>query len=300
MALALKAQSEKIQCFGWDADLEKYMDVEKSAAFRSLPKKRKDVFRNADLVILNIPPEEMQDTLREMNDSAPSKAVLVNIYRLHVLPDQWVKEIMGKDTPFVSILPALDHSAQLELSAANADLLSGRVAMISIPAWTNPAVLDVAVDLAVLIGSVPVFADAYEVDGLIAANLLLPEMASAALMLAVSGQPSWRDGQMLAGRTLNQATTVLETTAPAAIAQSMQANRDNAVRVLDDMIEELQHIRRAFAAEDAQALEEHIAQAAGARQAWLKQRRMPAGGRNVTSSIPTAKHALERMLERAE
>ena len=300
MAFALKAQSDEIQCFGWDADLEKSIEVDKIGAFCSVPKKRKDVFRNANLIILNLSPEELQDALREMKDTISPEAVLVNVSRLHVLPDQWVKEILGSETQFVSLLPALDHTAELTLDEANAGLLAGGTALISIPAWTDPVVLDMAVDLAVLLGSMPVFADAYEVDGLIAANLLLPEMTSAALMLAVSGQPSWRDGQMLAGRTLNQATAVLESAAPAALAQSMQANRDNAVRVLDDMIEELQQIKRAFAAEDGQALEEHITRAAKAREAWLKKRQLPAGRKTVTSSIPTAKLALEHMLKRAE
>ena len=299
MALALKAKSEEIQCLGWDADLEICKEVDKSEAFRSIPKKRKDVYRNADLIILNVAPEELQDTLREMKDSAPSEAVFVNVSRLHVLPDQWVKEIMGSDTQFVSLLPALDPTAELTLDAANADLLLGGASLISMPAWTDPAVVDVAVDLTVLLGSMPIFADAYEVDGLIAANLLLPEMTSAALMLAVSGQPSWRDGKMLAGCVLNQATAALERATPLAVAQSVHANRDNAARVLNDLIEKLQRAKRALDAEDSQALEEQIAQAAKAREEWLKQRQQPVGRKNVTSSIPTAKYALERLLKRA-
>ena len=299
MALALHARSDEIQCYGWDADLEKRIESDKTGAFRSVPKKMKDVLPDAALVILNQPPEGFKDILNEIKSSLSPDTVLVNVSRLHVLPDNWVKETLGSDTQFVSILPALNPAGVMETEAAGAELFAGGVAMVTMPAWTDPSALDVAVDLAVLLGSMPVFADAYEVDGLSAANLILPELAASALMSAVSGQPSWRDGKLLAGGVLNQATALLEGTESTAVAQTAFANRENVIRLLDDLTEELQRTKRALEAADSQALEALLAQTAKARADWLKAWRQPVGGKNVTSSIPTEKYALERLLKRA-
>ena len=90
--------------------------------------------------------------------------------------------------------------------------------------------------MAVLLGGLPVFAEAGEVDGWAAANLLLPELAACVLMDAVSGQPSWRDGQMLAGASLAAASSAPLTELQAADwAQIALSDSQNSLRVLDNL-----------------------------------------------------------------
>ena len=70
--------------------------------------------------------------------------------------------------------------------------------------------LDLAVDLAVLLGGYPVFTSPEELDGLISANLLLHQLAAAVLMKTAAEQPSWQEGKAIAGKALFHATLPLK------------------------------------------------------------------------------------------
>ncbi len=94
----------------------------------------------------------------------------------------------------------------LGLEAARADLFQGGLMAIVTPATTNSAAIKLAADLTRLLGAMPLFADPLEVDGLMAATHLLPQLMAAALLNATVDQPGWREGRKFAGRAYAEAT----------------------------------------------------------------------------------------------
>ncbi len=78
--------------------------------------------------------------------------------------------------------PAYLDETKLGIDAAHADLFKNSLMVITSPPGTDADALKLATDLAMLLGSIPFFADAYETDGLMAAVHLLPELVAAALV----------------------------------------------------------------------------------------------------------------------
>ena len=300
-ALALHTKSADIHCLGWDVDPDRREAAKDSGAFLKIVKKVKNAVTGADLIILTLAPEDMKSALCECKENIKPNVVLVNMSNLQALPAQLTKDILAWDARFVSLLPVLNPAFLQEspevLGNGRADLFTGSQAYISAPPTTGADVLDTAVDLAVLLGSLLIFAGAVEVDGLIAANALLPEMAAFALMDTVSGQPSWRDGKAIAAEGLAQASAPLADERVPAAVQDMRANCDNAVRLLDDLTASLQRLKAALLDEDAASLEAFLGDAWKAREDWLKERRQAGANKAAFSSVPTEKYALERFLK---
>ncbi len=300
-ALALRAKETDIRCRGWDTDPERRKTADDSGAFQKVSKKVKDVVADADIIILVLAPDELRSAVNEFKQTLKTDAVMVNMSRLHALPARLVKEILAQDNNFVSLLPVLNpvllQEPLEELADGRADLFTDSLVYISAPPSAEERVLDVAVDLAVLLGSMPVFADAHEVDGLIAANLMLPKMAACALMNAVSRQPSWREGGSIAGDELALTSEPLNDMNILSSAQSMHANRENNVRLLDDLVASLQSIKTGLQEENSKKLEALLNDSKKAREDWLEQRSRVGKHTASTSSVPTEKFALERFLD---
>ena len=157
--------------------------------------------------------------------------------------------------------------------------------------------LDLAVDLAVLLGGQPVLADPYEVDGLLAAYLSLPELAAAVLMETASGQPSWQEGGRIAGQAMAQATAPLDGKLGVQWAQELLANRENLVRLLDELTGKMQRLKNTLLAEDEETLAAMLERDIQERSDWLLGKEKSEQGRELASSIPTEKQALEHILK---
>ncbi len=303
-ALALRARHNEIQCKGWDRDPHRLAAGERSRAFQGLSKHIKEIAPGAPVLLMDLPARDLQAALSGLKGNLSPEAVLVNLSALHVQPAQWAREALGGAAKFVSLLAAYHphtlNEAGDDADEAREDLFARAVIYISAPADTDEAVLDLAADLVLMLGGLPVFADAAEVEGLAAANLLLPVLTSAALMAAVSRQPSWQDGRQLAGRALAQATAPLAEMSIGALAGEALANRQNTLRLLDDLTAAIRQMQATLQREDGAALENLLADGLDARLGWLKERTPQAEergkGSGKTSESVQEKRALERFL----
>jgi prephenate dehydrogenase len=296
-AMALSAKHNQIQCSGWDPDPDKRAAAEEFKIFQPVCKDIKAAINGVSMILITLPPEDFQQSLQEIKSYGTSETVLVNLSLLHALPAKWIEEELGKTAHYFSMLPALSAAYLQEPGGEpKADLFTGGVMYISTSARADAVLLDLAVDLAVLLGGLPVFADANEVDGLSAANLLLPELTGAALMAALSGQPSWREGMKMAGSALAGSTAPLVDGSTGQTAQIALANSENTLRLLDSLSFSLRNIKQAIQAQDSAALGDLLAESREARQDWLLERRRPGAAKELADSLPSEKQALERFL----
>jgi len=300
-AMALNSNHNEIQCKGWDNDPKRLAAGERSKAFQHISKNLKEVIEDAAVLLITLPLQAFQAILPELKSSLKAETALVNFSREHVLPARLAQEALGAGARFVSILPALNpdllNEAADGVDEARDDLFSKGSIYISASPKTDAAVLDLAVDLGVLLGGMPIFADAEEVEGLAAANLLLPELAGAALMAAVGRQPSWKDGRQLAGRALMQASAPLAEMAFNKITGNALSNRANSVRLLDNLTSVLQQMKGALQNDDPAALENLLAEGLDARLDWLKNRAAQTPSREKSGGSLIVKQALERFLK---
>ena len=299
-AMALSAKDKAIRCKGWDPDREKCIAADQTKAFHAVSKNLPDAVKGSALVLVTLPPRAFQTALDDLKAAGLPAAILVNLSARQSAPAAWIEAAFGADAPYFSMLPALnpdclDESAQ-ERKEPRADLFKGGRLYISSSPRAAEGLLNLAVDLAVLLGGQPVFAEAGEVDGLAAANSLLPELTISALMNAVSGQPSWRDGQHLAGAALAQAGMPLDDLPAAEWARIALADGQNSLRVLDDLGGVLRKMRQALLDQDQDALEEAMLDSQRARSTWLENRKRGASAGQLASSLPSEKDALQKLL----
>jgi prephenate dehydrogenase len=297
-ALALSGKHKSIVCKGWDPDLDKRVSADRYKVFNPVCKSAQEALAGAVLILSTLSLENLKIVFQDIKSSYPEGAVLVNISLQQNMPNQQLKESTGKTVNFICMFPTLNPKyvgeSGITAREAQTDLFEGSVIYISDPAQSSAAILDLAVDLAVLLGGNPVFADPREVDGLIAANILLPELVSAALMLTASSQPSWREGQQVAGLELAISTvTLLEELD----SQALHANRENLTRLLDNLNAHIELLKQRLQDDQVESLSETLEKCREQREQWLEEKKRAVKSKAIATSIPTQTQALERLVK---
>jgi len=226
-------------------------------------------------------------------DTSPAKTAVAD----------WAKELLPPDRYFVAWTPTINHAYLHEnvfgIEAAHKDLFQDCLIFITAPPSTTEPALKLASDLTTLVGAKPYFADQAEVDGLVAASTVLPQLTAAALLNAVIDQPGWREGRKLAGRPFAHATIpILSMEGQKNIAQSAIVNRDNVLRVIDNLIGSLKSIRESIQDGDVESLQNWMQHAVESRQTWIDQRKQNnwANVDNPQPPLPTAGEVLGRLI----
>lgn len=233
--------------------------------------------RQADVIVLAEPADQAQQTLRQISPDLRPGSVVLDTTPSKVSMQSLAVELLQTDRHYVSLTPTLNpaylNEAASGVEAAHADLFRNSLVMITAPAGANPEAVKLASDFAALLGASPFFSDPYELDGLLASTSLLPQLAAAALVNAVTRKPGWREARKLAGKQFASATSPVDTLSDKdEPGQSILQNRENTIRVLDDFIQELQGLRTNLASGDTAALKAALEQARQARTHWVDQR----------------------------
>jgi prephenate dehydrogenase len=158
---------------------------------------------------------------------------------------------------------------------------------------TMPGIDDSAVtlitNLTQILGATPLYTEAVEADGLMAYSHVLPRLVSVALTNTTMEQPGWREARKIASHTYAQVTEpALHPEESASFGQAALLNRDNTVRMLDQMIAELRTLRNAIAENDPATLQERFENARSKRQLWWGQRLRADWEAKANTDIPTS------------
>ncbi len=278
IGLALANEKNPPQRVGFDRIPETARQAAALKVFDTLPFKLSEAVHKSDVVFLTVPLDEVRRTFEVMAPDLKPDAVVIDTSPVKVEVMAWAKELLPAGCSFLSMTPTL-NPAYLDdpatgPEAAHADLFKDGLMVITHPQGVDERALQLASDLAVMLGSAPLFADPFEVDGLLAASRLLPQLLAAALVNALSDQPGWKDGSKLADRAFGEVTApLLDLDERNALGQAALLNRQNVGRVLDNLALELDTLRQAVLDGDQETLTQRIDQARQARGDWLKLRR---------------------------
>ena len=289
IGLALAEKKDTILRVGNDREPEIAKRAQKLGAVDQVQYNLPNSVKKADVVLLCMPVDEIRQTLEVIAPDLKEGCVVMDTSPVKVGVSDWAQKLLPKDRYFVAMMPSLNpvylDEAKVGVEAAHADLFHNSLMVITSPSGSNPDALKLASDLATLLGSIPFFADAYETDGLMAAVHLLPELIAAALVDATMTQPGWSEARKLANRAYAHAThPLLTTTESKFYGQSALLNKDNTLRVLDNMIASLRVTRQAIADDDEEVLKNQIGKAVDARFTWEAQRHK--ADWDMTPSVP--------------
>lgn len=278
IGLALAEHNKNILRVGHDINMSTAKAALKLNAVdeikRNLPRSIKD----ADIIILSLPLSEIKDTLGYIAQDLKEDAVILDTAPVKNAVQMWMQELLPAGRSYIGIVPVINpeylHEKEIGINAARADLFHDGVTMIAAPPDTSGETVQLAADLAQLIGSQPLFTDITETDGLMASVHLLPQLTAAALIDATVDHPGWTEARKLAGRAYAEATGAsLRPESARSLSDAALANSENTVRALDGMIASLQIMKENIAANDKETLDEQLTRAEEGGLHWLNERR---------------------------
>lgn len=259
--------------------------------------------REAEIVVLSLPMDQIRETLEIIAPDLRENAVVLDTGPVKEAAAAWASELLLPQRYYVGLTPVINpvylHVPDRGLDAARADLFRlGMMAIVSLPRTASEAI-KLAADLARLLGAAPFFVDPLEIDSLMAATHIMPQLISAALLNATIDQPGWREARKVAGRAYAEVTSpIVHLSEPKTLGRSAILSRENVIRSLDSVIASLQAMRTDLEQEDSKALESRLEQAYQGRLKWWQQRQAAnwSDDNSPTPEISSASDLFSRLL----
>ena len=293
IGLALAKHKDLVTRVGHDKKIAFAQQAEKMDAIDRVDSNLPNSVRNANLVLLCLPIDQVPETMRLIAQDLLEGAVVMDTSPLKVVVADWAKELLPAGRHYVGLTPVINpaylNDASTGQQAAHPDLFEKGLIAITSPPRTDSDAIKLAADLTRLLGSTPLFADLAEIDGLMTSTMILPQILAAALLNATVDQPGWREGRKVAGRAYTDASgPVLNLDGSQSLKTSIISNRENVLRVLDSALAELQFFRSIIFEQDDSVLEEYLERAYRSARKWWQERL--AGDWENEQSVPVEKH----------
>jgi prephenate dehydrogenase len=293
LGLALMGHKDKLQLTGFDELAERGKQAKKLGAVAQVARDLPSAVREADMLLLSLPVHLVKATLEAVAPLLKPEAVVLDLCTNKTVVAGWAGRILPENRHYVGLYAALNPETLDERGedpdAPRPDLFQKAAVAICPLSSAAGRALSTAGDLVQILGGLPYYADPAEVDGILAAAVLLPQLASAALAETVSGQPGWPDIRNLAGRTYARATRLVNDQESAALAEAATLDQADVLRLLDAYIGKLGEWRDQVAGGETQALTARIQRQQKERLDWLIDRDKGDLKRGEPQVMPSAK-----------
>ena len=277
IGLALAGETGQLYRVGHDREPGYANRAQKMGALDKTTLNLHAAVKDADIVMLAIPVDEIYETLSQIAADLKEEAVVIDTSAIKSAVSAWAKELLPENVDFLTMALTLNPEHLLDgktgVDAAHADLFKKSLAVITSPRKTSEAALTLTTNLAVLLGSRPFFIDEAEYEGLFAASGLLPQINAAALVLTTTGRAGWQEGRKIAGQAYALGTQpLLLMDDREKLGTAFMMNRENLVRMIDYQIQGLQILRAALDKRDEEQLNELLSTIKDAHDDWWTER----------------------------
>lgn len=278
IGLALAEHKQLVTRIGHDKSLEIARQAEKAGAIDKIVANLPASVRGTDLVILALPVDQVRETLEFIASDLRQGAVVMDTAPVKQVVTAWAKELLPVGCHYVGLTPVINpvylHAVDSGLNAARQDLFHDGLMGITTAPGTASEAIKLATDLTKMLGSNPFFADIVEMDSLIAATHLVPQLMGVALINATVNQPGWREARKVAGRAYAEATGAYANLGEfKALGTAALLNQENVLRVVDNILAHLHDLREMIAQQDNAQLDIELEQAHQSRDQWWAQRK---------------------------
>lgn len=266
VGLALKATAPEIPIMGHDPDASR---VKRARKLRAVDKSHWNLLsacEGADLILLDLPLDEIEKTLSAVRDRIKDQVVIMDTAPVKCPVLDMAQRLLPEAAQFVGghiVSPRL-----LERAEPSAELLKGATFYLVASESVSPKALAMVSNLAEAIGTNPHYIDAAEHDGIMAAVAQLPFLSALAIVNVIGQEEGRRDRAQCAGVELAAVDSILTGT-PNASVEALLANTDNLVRWLDTYALGLSELRKLVADGDRVTLEQVLTRAVGTCEEWL-------------------------------
>jgi len=276
--LALAEKKDLVRRVGHDKDLKTAQKAEKIGAVDRIEINLPRAVRDADLVLVCLPLHEIRKTLEIIAPELKAGAVVMETGMAKRAAASWAEELFPEGRYYIGVTPIINpaylHEMETGIDGSHADLFQKGLMGIVTLSQADPGAVQLAADLAKIIGTDPLFSDLLEIDGLMSAAHLLPQILAATLVNALIDQPGWREVRKLTGRAYTGATEpVLEASEASALALAAILNRENLLRLLDNLTASIEDMKNVIRAGDEASITSRLERARQARLKWWADRK---------------------------
>jgi len=260
-----------LQVVGFDTSLENQGYAQK---LKAVDRAAWDIVRavgDADLVVVATPVAAMADVFQSIAPRLKAGAVVTDVGSTKSQVLRWAQEFLPRTASFVGGHPMAGKTQSVE--GAEADLFKGATWCIAPSVTADEEAVRTVLGMVSALGAEPFFVDPGEHDAYVAGVSHLPFVLSAALMRAVSSDPSWRDMKSLTAGGFRDASR-LAAGSPAMHRDILLTNREAVARWVDAVSTQLDEVRAALAADAETAetvLTNFFTEARDARAVWSTQ-----------------------------
>jgi len=277
IGMALRRAQGEVRRIGFDPEKRIARKAQELDAVDTLVPHPRGAIKTADLIIFSLPPAEVEVYLENLGGTIKEGAVVLDTGPIKRAFFDCAQRHLPRGRHYVGATPIIGPEALLRDSSGTdvprEDLFQGGSMAIIAPPGASEDTLDVAVNLAELLGAAPLFMDLSEHDSALAGAEDLPAFLGAALVHAASDSASWPEVQRLAGNNFAQAVSLCGLLEPAALTKHWAMNREHLLAKMDALIGELQRLRQLLAQEgQEEAVEDYLEQADRSRHDWIAAR----------------------------
>lgn len=276
--LALASYSASITRVGYDRDPDVTHRARKIGAVDKTSSSLAGAIQGSDLVLLALPMHEIQSAMEEIAETIEDGAVVLDTAPVKKSVLDWSESHLPDKVDYVGLTPVVNpeylHEEQFGIGAARPDLFEGGVIAVVPGKGVGDEVIKRATNLIGLVGAEPFFVDSAEIDGLMTMTYIMPRLLAASLLRATLSKPGWRDGRKIAGRAFARVSGPLTPIdEPSSLASAIMNNKQNVMRVIDDVIHSLQEFRQQVDEGEGEDLLGLLQQAQRGRNEWWQNRR---------------------------
>ncbi len=274
IGLALANRKDQVTTIGYDAASEVNRKAMKMGAVQKIGHGLNASVKEADMVILALPLDQVHETLQSIAQELHEEAVVLDTAPVKMAVAAWAKELLPPGRQYIGLTlilnPLLLDETGTGMNSARSDLFYNGLAAITTPPGTAEQAIKLAAKFVTMLGARPYFTDMAEVDGIMATIHTLPALAGVAMAETVIGRPGWTEIRKMAGRSFMAALRQLEEEEALALTEATQKNRINIVRLLDEYIAVLQSLRDEIDREEQNSLQERLKLALNESAQWLQ------------------------------
>lgn len=267
LGLALKAASSEITIIGHDPETAHIARAKKLGAIDKSHWNLISACEQANCVFLDLGLEAIESTLRALKNNLKERTVIIDLAPVKRPVMVWAEDMLSEAVQFVGghIVRSRQSLGQTEPSA---ELLRGATFYLVAPEGIAPWAIEMASNLALAVGAKPLYIDAAEHDGIVAATLGLPLLGALALVETIKTRAGWQERAQSFGEEFAAYANLL-LNAPEAATDLLLANADNLLYWLDAYAKKVTELCQAISAQNQQTLRDMFAEAQKTCIEWL-------------------------------
>jgi prephenate dehydrogenase len=261
---------------GYDASSANEKSAQKSGAVDRVERSPEAAVRERQIVLLNLPYDEVASFYRSAAHDLQDGVVILDASPQKQPSYAWASKTLRPDTHVIGVAPLLRaadlYKASSAADEAHENLFENAPFLITPSVDSVKEAIDLAYNIAYLIGAKPRFMDPADYDRLIAQTDQLPRLLGIALYYNLMRSEGWQDLQWLTNPAFALATHALQYQHPDALRDELFANRDLLAAGLDQMIATLTEVRGLLRRGERPGLEALLTDTSESYEQWWQSR----------------------------